>query len=180
MTNAEYIVLIVLNCCLQISMRGEGMIFRMADENDSEMLAVLRWDFKTEGKEYESDADKQKFVRECTDFLRPELKNGNWYCWVAEDGGNIVSQTFIRKIRKLPKPGKVIAEYGSVSTVYTRPSHRAKGIGSELMKHVKQWASENKLEYLVLWPSRRAVPFYEREGFTQKNEAMELQLEGKV
>lgn len=176
-TYEEYIVLIVLSRYLDYSKRGEDMVYRMADEDDSEMLAVLRWDFKMEGKENIAEDDKQEFVRACADFLRPELENGSWSCWVAEDAGEIVSQIFIRKIRKLPKPEKLFAEYGYVSNVYTKPSHRARGIGSVLMEHVKWWASENELEYLVLWPSKRAVPFYEREGFTQKNEVMELLLE---
>lgn len=153
------------------------MIFRMADENDSEALAQLRWDFKTEGKENELEVGREEFLKGFADFLRPEFKNGNWSCWVAEEDGGIVSQIFIRRIRKLPRPGKLLAEYGYVSNVYTRPSFRGKGIGSLLMGQVKQWALENKLEFLVLWPSKRAVPFYEREGFTQNNEIMELLLE---
>lgn len=153
------------------------MIYRMADENDSEELAMLRWEFKTEGKGNDINGDKQEFLKECSDFLRLELKKGNWNCWVAEDDGEIAAQIFIRKIRKLPKPNKLHAEYGYVSNVYTKPSYRARGIGSQLMKHVKQWASENKLEFLILWPSKRAVPFYEREGFSKNDAVMEFILE---
>ena len=153
------------------------MIYRMADENDSEVLSMLRWEFKTEGKENEIKGDKQEFLAECKDFLRHSLMNGDWSCWVAEDEGEIVSQIFIRRIRKIPKPEKLNAQYGYVSNVYTRPDYRAKGIGKQLMEHVKWWADENKLEFLILWPSKRAVPFYEREGFVQNNEVMELTLE---
>ena len=154
------------------------MIFRMADEKDSEVLAGLRWDFKMEGKENDKLYDKQEFLRAYADYLEPELKNGSWSCWVAEEAGEIVSNIYIRRIRKLPKPAKLHAEYGYVSNVYTRTAYRDKGVGGQLMERVKQWASENSLEFLVLWPSKRAVPFYERKGFSQNNEVMELLLEG--
>lgn len=153
------------------------MIYRMAGDNDAEVLSMLRWEFKTEGIENEINGDKKVFLAECTDFLRLGLINGDWNCWVAEDEGEIVSQIFIKKIRKIPKPSKLYAEYGYVSNVYTRPAYREKGIGKQLMKHVKQWAFENKLEFLLLWPTKRAVPFYEREGFARSNEVMELILE---
>ena len=46
---------------------------------------------------------------------------------------------------------------------------RNKGIGSELMRHVKQWAQEHNLQLLIVSPSDASIPFYERAGFKQLN-----------
>ena len=44
------------------------------------------------------------------------------------------------------------------------------------MKRVKEWAKEQDLELLIVWPSDRAVTFYERSGFTPENDIMQLVL----
>jgi N-acetylglutamate synthase-like GNAT family acetyltransferase len=50
------------------------------------------------------------------------------------------------------------------------------GIGTELLKAVKQWARENRIELLFVWPSEKSVTFYERQGFLVENDIMELEL----
>ena len=40
-------------------------------------------------------------------------------------------------------------------------------------ERVKAFAKENGYELLFVWPSGRAVPFYERQGFRAENEMME-------
>ena len=42
------------------------------------------------------------------------------------------------------------------------------------MDRVKAWATEKDLEILIVWPSSKAVKFYERKGFKNDNEIMEL------
>lgn len=56
-------------------------------------------------------------------------------------------------------------------------------ISNELHKKIKEsfiydpeMAGENEIELLFLWPSKRSVNFYERQGFTNTNEIMELEL----
>ena len=61
--------------------------------------------------------------------------------------------------------------------MYAVPEARNSGIGSALLRHVTGWARERNLELLLLWPSDRSVPFYERAGFVRSPEALELDLE---
>jgi GNAT superfamily N-acetyltransferase len=65
-------------------------------------------------------------------------------------------------------------EYGYVTNVYTRPEYRGLNIGSKLMDYVKDWATEIDFEILIVWPSSKAVNFYERKGFKSDNDVMEL------
>ncbi|MEW8995905.1 GNAT family N-acetyltransferase [Clostridium sp.] len=44
----------------------------------------------------------------------------------------------------------MIAEIGYVTNVHIIEEYRNKGIGTELLKKVKQWAIENKIELLFL------------------------------
>ncbi|MCP6725838.1 GNAT family N-acetyltransferase, partial [Klebsiella pneumoniae] len=58
--------------------------------------------------------------------------------------------------------------------VYTRPEYRNRGFGSQLMEQVIAWAKAQQLEFLMLWPSDRSVPYYQRLGFDSPDEALEL------
>ena len=149
------------------------MIYREANKSDISQLAQMRWDFRTAGKDI-SNFDEEAFLTECYEFLEDGLLSGEWVCWVAEESGKIVSHVCIRRIRKFPKPSRLHDEIGYITNVYTKPEYRCNGMGSQLMGCVKKWAAENDMELLFLWPSKRAVPFYEREGFTNINEIMEL------
>ena len=61
-----------------------------------------------------------------------------------------------------------------MTTVSTVPECRNQGVGSALMERVKAWSREQDLEELIVWPSERSVPFYERAGFSGENDVMEL------
>jgi ribosomal protein S18 acetylase RimI-like enzyme len=85
-------------------------------------------------------------------------------------------QTLVHKIEMVPRPCKVRDRFGYITNNYTRPAYRNKGVGSELMKRVIERARAEDLELLIVYPSDRAVPFYERAGFDAENEVMELRL----
>lgn len=151
------------------------MIYRLANEDDLEILAHMRWQHEHE-EGSQSEISKTEFINYCKQFLLNGLKNGTWVYWVAEDNGIIIANIYINRIRKVPKPHKLFAEIGYVTNVHTRAEYRNKGIGTELLLKVKHWAAENKIELLFVWPSEKSVKFYERQGFTNQNEIMELEL----
>lgn len=150
------------------------MFYRLADEPDLETLALMRWEFQTEGLEPAADCDKWDFVEACALFLQRGLQRRNWVYWVAEADGRIVSHIFVQVIEKVPKPGQMNGRWGYVTNVYTRPDCRNRGIGTELMRRVKSWAEEIDLELLIVSPSAESISFYERAGFTAESEFMEL------
>jgi GNAT superfamily N-acetyltransferase len=152
------------------------MRYRIATENDLLTLAMLRWDFRTETTECTSGLSQADFIEACVGFLREGLMDKSWTYWVAEAEGELVSQIFIKRIRRVPKPNRLHDEYGYVTNVYTRPAFRGQGIGSELMRHVLAWAREQDIENLIVWPAEESIPFYERAGFTLQNEVMEYQI----
>ena len=95
--------------------------------------------------------------------------------WLAESDGEIIANIVVERIVKVPKPSKLDDCYGYVTNVHTREGYRNQGIGSKLLKHVKAWALEQDMEFLVVWPSERSVPFYKRAGFSAKD-ALEFEV----
>jgi RimJ/RimL family protein N-acetyltransferase len=151
------------------------MRYRIATKDDISMLSEIRWEHEYE-VESQFSITKEEFISECNSFLIKEMERGTWVYWIAEDEGNIIANIYVNRIRKVPKPQKLFAEIGYVTNVHTKKDYRNKGIGTELLKRVKQWAVDNNIELLFLWPSERSVSFYKREGFKLENEIMELEL----
>lgn len=152
------------------------MEYRIANIDDAFSLAEMRWDFKTEGKELDSSINKKDFLDQCVEFLEDGIKNGTWTHWVAVDVENIVSHISTNCIRKIPKPNCFFDQIGYLTNVYTKPEYRNKGIGSKLMYYVIKWAKEKELDTVIVWPSDRAINFYERKGFEGINDVMEMEL----
>jgi len=151
------------------------MVYRLAVESDLDMLSEMRWQHEYEEEGY-FDKSKNEFINQCKLFLKEGLDKGTWVYWVAEENGIIIANIYINLIRKVPKPQKLFEEIGYVTNVHTKAEYRNKGIGTELLKMAKHWVIENKLELLFVWPSEKSVSFYERQGFSIKNEIMELEL----
>lgn len=152
------------------------MNFRLAAENDISSLVEMRWLHEFEEGNC-SGIQKEGFITECKSFLKKGLEDGSWVYWIAEDNGEIIANIYINKIRKVPKPQKLFSEIGYVTNVHTKEKYRNKGIGKQLLKETVAWSKENDMELLFVWPSKRAVNFYAREGFKEQNDIMELLLE---
>ncbi len=150
--------------------------YRIATEDDVTALAKMRWDFRLEENPATPKYDQATFVDACSEFLRQGLQNQQWTYWVAEQDGLLVAHIFIQRIAKVPKPNRLADAFGYVTNVYTCPAFRNQGIGSQLMKQVIQWSLVQDLENLVVWPSERSVPYYQRAGFVGNTEAMELSI----
>ena len=60
-----------------------------------------------------------------------------------------------------------------MTNVYTRPGYRSQGIGSRIQTAMEAWSKENDVEFLIVWPSEKSVPFYTANGFARCEEAME-------
>lgn len=150
------------------------MKYRTADESDVVTLAEMRWEFQIEDNEtLRPIVSKAEFVEVCSDFLRQGLIQKNWVYWIAELEGETVSHIFVQRVRGVPRPFWLNNAYGYVSNVYTKPAYRRQGIGSQLMQHVLNWARHQEIDVLIVSISEESVTFYERAGFTAKNEWME-------
>ncbi len=149
------------------------MDFRIATESDLDALAQMRWDFRLEESPGTPAHDRQSFLEACSAFLRQGLASQRWVYWVAVCEGTIVSHIFVQRIDKVPKPNRLNDGFGYVTNVYTTPAYRGRGIGSELMARVIQWAKAQDLECLLVGPSDASVRFYERAGFRWNEDLMQ-------
>lgn len=145
--------------------------FRLAAATDLEALASMRSAFTYE------DGDPHAALRPDFDeafaaTVGEGIATGRWVVWVADTGDELVSHAFVGLIDKIPRPTREHRFIGYLTNVYTRPSHRGRGIGAMLLSRVVEWAALSDVELLVVWPSEESVRFYERAGFRSQRDPL--------
>ena len=148
-------------------------IYRLADKNDVSNLSVLLWEHTEEFSQVDI-ALKDDYILKCCEHINNRLDK-DLYCYIAEYNGIIISHIFLLITLKLPKIGRPNASYARISTVRTVPEYRNKGIGSKLMNYMKDFCIEKNVEELVVFgPRKESIRFYEKTGFKNENEVMEI------
>jgi GNAT superfamily N-acetyltransferase len=151
------------------------MVVRLAELKDIEQLIKMRWDFTLEenltGKISEKDYDN--FHIECQTLLVNAINGDQWYIWVSEVDGKIVSHIYIELVQKVPRPGRVTNPFAFMTNVFTLKEYRGKGIGSKLISMVNEWVCKMNYEFVIVWPSEQGVNFYKKNGYNHCIEPME-------
>lgn len=149
------------------------MNIRLAVEKDITQLIKMRRDNTIEFDKSKKNESYEEFKRECRTFLESALKSNQWFIWVAEDRGKIVSHIYIELIHKVPRPGRVTHPFAYMTNVYTILEYRNRGVGSKVLSTINNWVKENKYEFVIVWPSDEAVHYYKKNGYVHCTEPME-------
>ena len=147
---------------------------RVAVVRDAPALARMRYVFRCElGTPAEAEA---AFVARCTDWMLKRLgdEDSRWLCWVAEEGGVIVGNLWLQRLEKLPNPVAEPEEHAYVTNVYVVPEWRDAGVGALLLEAALAWCRRSDVDAVLLWPSARSRRFYERYGFSARDDLFAL------
>jgi GNAT superfamily N-acetyltransferase len=73
---------------------------------------------------------------------------------------------------RMPQPGRPPSHWGYLGNAFVLAGYRNQGIGSRLISALLGYADENGFARVVLSPSQRSIPFYQRAGFGPANGLM--------
>lgn len=76
------------------------------------------------------------------DYYTRHMADGTFVSWVAVDGGEIVGTSGISFVEKPPYYGCPSGRIGLLSSMYTHPSYRRRGIAKKLLSLVVEEARE--------------------------------------
>lgn len=85
--------------------------------------------------------------------------------WLARAAGVPIGMASLFEYRRMPRPGRLDSRWGYLGNMFVAESFRKRGVGSALLETVIRTAVERGYARLVLSPSPRAIPFYQRAGF---------------
>jgi GNAT superfamily N-acetyltransferase len=142
-------------------------VIRIADPSDGPALAALRRAWTTEQHGPAGDAD---FEARFLDWYGREFDRR--VSWLAEVDGAAVGMMNLAVFDRMPQPGRDAGTWGYLANAFVLAAHRDRGIGSLLLRALLAHADNQHYVRLVLRPSPRSVPFYERAGFRPADELL--------
>jgi GNAT superfamily N-acetyltransferase len=156
-------------------------VVRGALPGDAPELAGLRWEFRSTLAA--PAEDRELFLARATAWIRDRLETrdapepgSRWLCWVAGHEGAIVGNIWMQLQEKIPNPVAEPEWHGYVSSFFVLAAHRGGGVGSALLGAAIAEAKRLALDRLVLWPTPKSRPLYERHGFGAPRALLELPL----
>ncbi len=157
----------------------DGIAFRLADPRDALQLADLRWRLKTDDSSDFSMSERNDFISAFVALTESALgrRDDRFFHWVADLDGRVIAVMSVRKVLKVPSPERLDGCWGYLTNCYTLPGYRNRGIGTNLLGAIKEWAKQQELELLVVWPSDRSFAFYERNGFHRDPDPLVLKIQ---
>ena len=136
-------------------------VIRIAGAADAPALAALRRAWTAEQHGPVADAG---FEARFLDWY--ERESARRVSWLAEVGGEMVGMMNLAVFERMPQPGRDAGTWGYLANSFVLAVHRNQGIGSLLLRALLAHADGHGYLRVVLSPSQRAVPFYQRAGFT--------------
>jgi len=138
-----------------------GPLIRIAGPADAARLAALRraWTVEQHGP-----VDDEEFDDRFLGWY--ERESGRRVSWLAEVSGEAVGMMNLAIFDRMPQPGRDVGTWGYLANAFVLAAYRNQGVGSLLLRALLAHADARRYVRVVLRPSERAIPFYERAGFT--------------
>jgi GNAT superfamily N-acetyltransferase len=145
---------------------------RLAEPADGAAVAALRavWTFEWRG-EVADDAYPERFAAW---WAEEGARRLTWLAWA---GGEPVGMVNLTVFDRMPAPGRTPSQWGYLGNAFVLPAWRSRGIGTALLTALLDHARAERFTRIVLHPSERSLPFYQRAGFGPATSLLVAELE---
>ena len=110
------------------------------------------------------------------DYYRRHMADGTFVSWLALDGGRIVGTSGMSFVEKPPYFGCPSGRIGLLSSMYTDPAYRRRGIAKELLARVVNEARDYGCGSVQITASDMGVLLYTDFGFVKNGNFMQYKL----
>ena len=133
-------------------------------------IAQLTDEYTSEGKTVPENINLDKALK---DFYTRNLSAGTYVSWLAFDGDKIVGTSGMSFAEKPPYFTCTTGKLGILSSMYTDPDYRRKGIATELLDRVVKEAKDHGCGTIYITASDMGVKLYESYGFKHNGNFMQ-------
>ena len=149
-----------------------GIQYRKLTEKDLDIFIEMRINqLREEGAK--EDIDLRPALR---DYYIRHMKDGTFVSWIAEDEGKIIGTSGMSFVEKPPYFGCPSGKMGLLSSMFTNPAYRRKGIAKELLHRVVEEAKNYGCGTVQITASDMGVKLYTAYGFTHNGNFMQYKL----
>ena len=135
-------------------------LIRRAEHADLAAIVQLRheWTREEDGETEDPDFEENLAAWFGREWSRRVI-------WLAEEGGRPAGMMNLAIYERMPRPGRALSRWGYLGNVFVLAAYRNRGIGSQLVSAALSYADQNGFVRVVLSPTERSIPLYERAGF---------------
>lgn len=149
-----------------------GIQYRKLTEKDLDIFIEMRINqLREEGAK--EDIDLRPALR---DYYMRHMKDGTFVSWIAEDEGKIIGTSGMSFVEKPPYFGCPSGKMRLLSSMFTNPAYRRKGIAKELLHRVVEEAKNYGCGTVQITASDMGVKLYTAYGFTHNGNFMQYKL----
>lgn len=109
-------------------------------------------------------------------YYNRHMADGTFVSWLAFDGDVIIGTSGMSFVEKPPYFGCLSGRIGLLSSMFTNPNYRRKGIAKELLSRVINDAKEYGCGTIQITASDMGVKLYTDFGFVHNNNFMQYKL----
>ena len=156
----------------------DNPVFDIAKKEDISELVRLRIAYMTDDFGSVSEYERRRMEEQLPEYFNRRLGK-ELIAFVARAEGRLVAAAYLLIIEKPANPFLPNGLNGEVLSVYTENEYRGKGICTQLMKNMIEYAKENRLCRIDLMATDEGYPVYKKLGFedrVQKYKDMRLKL----
>lgn len=110
------------------------------------------------------------------DYYRRHMADGTFVSWLALDGGEIVGTSGMSIVEKPPYFGCPTGKIGLLSSMFTHPDYRRRGIAKGLLTREVDEARARGCGTVQITASDMGVLLYTDFGFVKNNNFMQYKL----
>ena len=110
------------------------------------------------------------------DYYNRHIREGTFVSWLAVDGDKIIGTSGMSFVEKPPYFGCPNGKIGLLSSMFTNPDYRRKGIAKELLRRVVEEARKYGCGTIQITASDMDVKLYTAYGFVHNGNFMQYKL----
>ena len=146
--------------------------YRRLTEQDLDAFIALRIrQLREEGAKEDLD-----LVPALRDYYGRHMEDGTFVSWIALDGERIVGTSGMSFVEKPPYFGCPNGRIGLLSSMFTEPGYRRRGIAKTLLSHVVDEARAYGCGSVQITASDEGVLLYTAFGFEKNHNFMQYKL----
>jgi GNAT superfamily N-acetyltransferase len=146
-------------------MAGAITVRRAEPGRDTAALVGLRWQWGLEkGRAPAGSTEPSpEFAAQFATWIAANAPTHT--AFLALDDDRPIGMAWLATVERPPDVDVPVRRSGFVQSVFVLPALRDDGVGAALLAAVVATARDRGLQYLLVSPSERSVPFYRRNGF---------------
>ena len=144
------------------------VVFDIANKNDIEELIRLRIAYIEDDFGVITEDERKAMKDQLPDYFERHLGR-ELIAFVARKDEKLVAAAYLLIIEKPANPSMINGVVGEVLSVFTKEEYRGKGISTNLLNRMIQYAKEKDLCYIDLLATEDGYPLYKKLGFQDKN-----------